>query len=64
MLAKGPKISSEAGALNFDAAKILACFTIKLDDTINFVMIAKGNKLKSSIVILDSELKVKDTPSH
>ena len=50
--------------MNFDAAKILACFIIKLDDTINFVMIAKGNKLKSSIIILDSELKVKDTPSH
>ena len=60
----GPKLSAETRGFDFHHAKILAFFKIKLDDTIEFVMIAKGPRLKSSIIILDSQLEVKDTPTY
>lgn len=54
-----PKIQKELESLNFRDAKILAFFTIKTETSINYIMIANGHHLGSSIIILNSDMKVK-----
>ena len=51
----------ELEELDFDHAEILAFFELKSEASNSFVMIAKGTKLRSSIITLDSNLKVRDT---
>ena len=54
-------VMTELEELNFEQSKILAFLEIKTELTTNFVMIASGMRLKSSIIILDGDLKLKDT---
>ena len=54
-----PSVEKELEDLNFSGTKILAIFRVKTETENNYVMIAEGRE--SSIIILDRELKVKDT---
>ena len=47
--------------LDLNNARILAFFETKTEASNSFVMIVKGGSLKSSIIVLDSDLKARDT---
>ena len=52
-------VEKELEDLDFEGAKIIAIFRVKAETDNNYFMIAEGRD--SSIIILDRELKVKDT---
>ena len=52
-------VEKELEDLDLEGAKILDIFKVKVEADNNYVMIAEGRE--SSIIILDRELKVKDT---
>ena len=54
-----PEIEKELESLNFEDARILSFFRFKTEAGINYIMIAHGRHLGSSIIILNSDLEVK-----
>ena len=55
---KEPIVSANLHALDFTDAKIVAFRKTGAEQSINYVLIAAGEKLNSSIIILDHDLKV------
>ena len=51
----GPQIDA-LQSLNFYKAKILAFFQLKTEEGTGYVLITKGEKLRSSVTILDENL--------
>ena len=59
MVYKEPKVTAEIDA-NLLNGEILAFYEVHEESETNYLMIATGQKLRSSVIVLDSDLKRKE----
>ena len=61
MVEKEPTFFVELEGLSFYQAKMLAFYEVKTESGFNFVMIVLGERFRSSIIIFDNSMQVRDT---